>query len=238
MPNVLIATPTPGDVKTGYVATIADTLIDLLTHNIGAAYLPAEGGDVIAQRNALAARLLVEPTFSHMFFVDGDMQFGRDLCRRLLAADKPLIGAVYSARKRNPDGSLTWYGFFEGAIEVRNGVAKARAVPLGACLIHRAVFETILANGLVTKRPPEPGCPDIFNFFGALDNHPTSDDHSICRRWTKCGGEIHALVDAEIFHIGHYRYGGRFIDTLTSLGPQAAAAPSPAASAADPPASD
>jgi hypothetical protein len=221
MPNVLIATPTPGDVKTGYAATLADTIIDLMTHGIGVAYLPTEGGDLIAKRNALPSRFLHEKQFTHLFFVDSDMEFGRDLCRRLLAAGKPFIGAVYSARKRNPDGSLPWWGFFDGTIDVHNGVAKAKAVPLGACLIGREVFETILAQSLAEKRAPEPGCPDIFNFFGALDAHPTSDDHAICRRWIKCGGEVHALVDAEIFHIGNYRYGGRFIDTLT---PQAAPA--------------
>jgi hypothetical protein len=205
MPNVLIATPTPGEVKAGYTETVARTLINLTSGGIGVAYMFAEGGDIIIQRNNLAARFLNQPTATHLFFVDGDMMFEPTLCRRMLDADQPIIGAVYSARQYLPDGKLVWYAF--------KGV-----VPLGAALIRRDVFETMIERGVAVRQQHVHGATSVYNFFGprpqdAATGQHYSDDHSFCRRWTiDCGGEVHSITDAEVFHVGNYKYGGRFSD--------------------------
>ena len=207
MPNVLIATPTPGEVKAGYTETIARTLINLTSGGIGVAYMFAEGGDIIIQRNNLAARFLAQPKATHLFFVDGDMTFEPTLCRRMLDSDKAIIGAVYSARHYLPDGKLIWYAFKD-------------VVPLGAALIRRDVFETMIERGAAIRQENAYGSAPVYNFFGprpqdAATGQHYSDDHSFCRRWTiDCGGEIHAISDAEVFHIGNYKYGGRFSDAL------------------------
>jgi hypothetical protein len=205
MPNVLIATPTPGEVKASYTETVARTLINLTSGGIGVAYMFAEGGDIIIQRNNLAARFLNQPRATHLFFVDGDMTFESTLCRRMLDADKPIIGAVYSARQYLPDGKLVWYVFKD-------------VIPLGAALIRRDVFETMIARGVAVRQEHVYGTTPVYNFFGprpqdAATGQHYSDDHSFCRRWTiDCGGEVHPVTDAEVFHVGNYKYGGRFRD--------------------------
>jgi hypothetical protein len=207
MSNVLIATPTPGSVKASYTETIARTLINLTSGGIGVAYMFAEGGDLIIQRNNLAARFLAQPRATHLFFVDGDMSFEPTLCRRMLDSDKAVIGAVYSARQYLPDGKLIWYAFKD-------------VIPLGAALIRRDVFETMIERGVAIRQQSSYGSTPVYNFFGprpadTADGQHYSDDHSFCRRWTiDCGGEVHAIADAEVFHIGDYKYGGRFVDAL------------------------
>jgi hypothetical protein len=207
MSNVLIATPTPGSVKASYTETIARTLINLTSGGIGVAYMFAEGGDLIIQRNNLAARFLAQPRATHLFFVDGDMSFEPTLCRRMLDSDKAVIGAVYSARQYLPDGKLIWYAFKD-------------VIPLGAALIRRDVFETMIERGVAVRQQNAYGSTPVYNFFGprpadTAGGQHYSDDHSFCRRWTiDCGGEVHAIADAEVFHIGDYKYGGRFVDAL------------------------
>jgi hypothetical protein len=66
----------------------------------------------------------------------------------------------------------------------------------------------------------------FYNFFGeragdAASGLHTSEDFSFCNRWRiDCGGEIWALLDARIGHIGDYAYGAdqSYLDWLKEKG--------------------
>jgi hypothetical protein len=67
------------------------------------------------------------------------------------------------------------------------------------------------------------GDRSVYNFFGARPEDATKGEHvsediSFCRRWrVDCGGEIWALLDAKIGHIGDYAYGAdHHISTISS----------------------
>jgi hypothetical protein len=92
MAHVTIATPSPGSVATGYVRSLFQTALDLLAngHKVSCD-LSVGTTDIASQRNILATNFL-ETDSTHLLFVDSDMVFPADLCRRLLGHDKPLIG--------------------------------------------------------------------------------------------------------------------------------------------------
>lgn len=211
MPAVMIATPTMGSVKTSYVHTLLATIADLSRIGVVSGFKSNINSDIVAQRNSLATEFLEAEQFTHLFFVDSDMQFHGSLCRLLLALDKPIIGAVYQTREQDPAKQLWVASFPTSRIEPVNGAAPCVALPMGATLIRRDVFETMIDRCGI-KRQADRG--NYLNFFSARPQDAAagshvSEDVSFCRRWTHdCGGKIWAYIGMEIGHIGDYRYGG------------------------------
>jgi hypothetical protein len=230
-PQVLIATPTPGTVKTAYMRSVIAMIRDLAARGIKTDFDTWEGSDIAGQRNVLASRFLRRADFTHLFFVDADMVLPSGLCARLIALDKPVIGAIYPAKTFDPAqveraikdgvplrkammGGMNWH-FWGGTMSPSHPVCEVDALPFGAVLIQRGVFTTMVGRGhaVEDKAPANAGGPR-FNFFGARTENVTrgrhlQEDISFCQRWKRdCGGEIWAVLDAEIAHIGDFFYGG------------------------------
>jgi hypothetical protein len=100
--KILIATPAHGGQVT---TTFCDTLLGLLDHFADAhphiqfehkfqslSLLPF-------MRNLFASLVMQDESYTHLLFVDADMGFAPSLIERMIAADKPVIGAIYPKRK-------------------------------------------------------------------------------------------------------------------------------------------
>jgi hypothetical protein len=210
MPSLMIATPTGvGGIKTNYLVTLVGTIADLTRRGLDVTFHVLEGAAIARQRNVLATQFLASDR-THLFFVDADMAFDGGVCHRLLSHDKPLIGAVYKT-KRLESVENRWLAHF-GAETVRatNGIVPVDLIAAGCLLIRRDVLETMVARGV--KRQQD-GDESYYNFFtvrpeDAAEGQHVSEDFSFSRRWTiDCNGEIWALVDARIGHVGDYVYG-------------------------------
>jgi|SRR6267378_3145405 len=232
-PRVLIATPTPGTVKTAYMKSVIGTIRDLARRGIESDFDTWEGSDIASQRNVLASRFLSRDAFTHLLFVDGDMVVPFDLCARMIAAAKPVIGAVYAAKtlllgeveQALRDGAQLKDAMLAGSNwhlwqTSRTGppdtpLCQVDALPFGAVLIQRDVLATMVAKGVSREdKAPDQAGGNRYNFFGARAEDAASGRHlqediSFCKRWKRdCGGELWALLDAEIVHIGDFGYGG------------------------------
>ena len=141
--HVMIATPSPGVVRAGYVRTLVATIADLTQNGVGSSYSISEGGDVAHQRNLLAARFLKSEA-THLFWIDSDMSFEGGLCRRMLAARKPVVGAVYCTKEHNPDRRAWHEWSADAAVEVRGGLAPIDTLAFGVILVRRDVFTTMV----------------------------------------------------------------------------------------------
>lgn len=208
----MIATPSPGVVKSCYALTLAATVGDLVANGHNVKYEIAGGGETVTQRNGLATNFLASPDLTHLFFIDSDMQFDGRLCRRLLSHDKPMIGCFYRRRTAAP----SWVSSLGNGSTVTNGIAPCDTIPFGAALIRRDALEAM------AKRWPSKGGLGFYHFFSVRPEDvgdPPSEDISFCRRWRiDCGGEIWALLDAKIGHIGDYAYGAdqSYLDYLNA----------------------
>jgi hypothetical protein len=241
-PRVLIASPTPGSVKTRYMKAIIATMRDLAQREIGSDYVTADGSEIVTMRNDLATLFLNKRDFTHLFCVDSDMAFRPELCWRMIAADKPVVGII--APRRSVDFprveqvlkagaplqialqmGLTWYYRREGT---KGPPAPAPMLEVdwlgfGVTLVKRETLETMIARGAAKRQAtPEAGGGERYNFFGmreedvGRDEH-TTEDVSFCRRWKRdCGGQLWALTD-EIIHIGDFGYGGSYFEVLRAL---------------------
>ncbi len=134
-PRVLLAVPCMDMVH----ADFAFSLARLLTSNPPALTLQdLRSSDVVWARNE-AARLTVAGGYSHLMFLDSDMEFPADTLHRLLGHGKPLVGATY-VKRCEPWGLL---GAFPAGTDMSAGLVEALELPTGCLLIHRSVLERI-----------------------------------------------------------------------------------------------
>lgn len=246
--KVFIATPTAnGIMLTDYVVSLMAMTAQLHEQGIGTVYRTVDGPNVIMQRDMLAHEFL-QSDCTHLLFVDSDMAFPSDLCARLLAAKKRLIGTIYSRRgldldrlaklldTRGFDDALAlahdWNVHFIGnTVTVTDGLCKVEALGTGFLLIERACL-TEMAERIEVPAYQAAHAPiQLRAFFrdlrdgGAIWGH----DYAFCKRWVAAGGEVWADVGANIRHVGDFRFGMPFTAYLNALRanpPRAPAAPS------------
>lgn len=243
VPHVMIASPTPGEVKTVYSKTVMANLNDLATHGIPAQYETVDSSSITKQRNALATRFL-ETDCTHLFFIDSDTMAQETLCRTLLTKQKAVIGIVCAMKtlhfdrvaaaiKRGvPLPTAILFGFDwtfyrkdpDAPITIENGIAQVDQLGFGGVLIERRVFTMMIDRGVVRRTTGSDlgWARNTYNFFGersadVANNELVNEDVSFSRRWTiDCECKLWALVDYPTYHVGDFAYGGNFFDFLTA----------------------
>jgi len=242
--HILIATPVyGGNVKIQYMESILRTTIALRKRGAAYEFCGNINAEVVAARNYLASRMYERPQFTHLLFVDSDMSFEPSAVDKLLDAGKPLIGCVYAKKhielaavvrsaRQQPDDSLALASVFNfvirhpagtTSIEISRGLCRVLGVGMGLTLIERRVFADLLATGKIQRHDHHDFKPHglqgpLFGFFDPAQgdhSNDVSEDSSFCERWVKlCGGEVFALADEPITHIGDFSYTARYLDYL------------------------
>ncbi len=107
---------------------------------------------------------------------------------------------------------------------MKDGACAVASLGMGLTLIQRGVLETMAATGAVRARP-SPVQPDalgnveLYGFFDPIHDPAAdlwfSEDVSFCKRWREqCGGEVRALVNPVLSHVGHFAYTGSYLARL------------------------
>lgn len=100
--RVLIATPAFGrDITVDYLLSIRDLEASFRREGIESDLNFTIGSALPRSRAALASRLLVDDRYSHLLFVDSDMQFRPEAVGKLVRSRKAFCGAVYPTRMLN-----------------------------------------------------------------------------------------------------------------------------------------
>lgn len=200
-----------GSVKTGCLASIWNLFGALGTKGLTLSLRTADLADAALARNYLATVALdAKPPFTHLLWIDSDMVVTPPTIQKMLKLNKPIVGCVYP--KRTSAGGFVVYG--EPAI---NGeTATVDGVGMGVTLVKRAVFETLKAS-VGTRH-----CADreVYKFFSPIDD--LSEDLSFCKRWRDTGGEIIALLNENVGHVGQFTYRASYLDHV-----KATATPAP-----------
>jgi hypothetical protein len=240
--SILMGTPALGGlVSTTYAEALFGLRGALDEHGIRCSYLTTASSDLEMSRNFLASRAMAQG-YTHLFFVDADMGFRPSAVLRMLAAEKPVIGAIAVKKKldllamlddaRKADTQdpawkrkiisrrMDFNGDQLDTVSVQDGIARFNAIGMAVTLI-----ETTVLRRMVEQVPLKP----LVTFFEAKDfpiygffnrtadpaGNLMAEDFSFCARWRACGGHIWVLLDEPILHVGTYVYGGSYLDTLT-----------------------
>ena len=235
-PKVFIGLPTAdGIVLAGTTASLARMTARLSGRGIATEFATVDGLDIVGQHNRLVEAFL-RSDCTHLLFVDSDMEFGADLCERLLAGRHPVAGTVYPKRRldlarlerfaadRPFDHALAlayeWnVHLLPEGVRVEDGWCRVAALPGGFVLIERRCFEQLEAAGDAGAAPG--GGPRAF-YRELREGLAIYDlDYSFCLRWRAVGGEVWAYAAAEIRHVGDSRVGPPFGVVLGALGRKA-----------------
>jgi hypothetical protein len=141
---------------------------------------------------------------------------------QLIAADY----AAGAALERNDQGQHV----------IKDGFVRTRRIGMGITLIRREVLEE-----LAQKLPELVSSSDKDRYYAKAVNGPvlqcfaniyadgvlSSEDASFCKRWIQCGGEIWALVDQTVIHVGRYQFLGNFAKSMQSLASAPSDLPAP-----------
>lgn len=193
---------------------------------------------LIPRARNLLAREFMRSGFTHMLFIDADIEFNPEDVLRMLEADKPFIGGTYPGKRIN------WENIYNAAnhegigpddlvhftsmpvIRLKRDTMdlnkvnmqepiEVHAVPTGFMMLKREVFET-LADKVPDYPDPyaKPGekaeVTKIYFDTSMRGDDYLSEDYHFCYLWTDNGGTVWWAPWVNLNHIGMYTFTGGF----------------------------
>lgn len=183
---VTLATVHPGTVSFNFCWAVAHLLRERDDVEFSAAL---SGAFISRGRNQLVAAFLAGQG-SHLWFVDSDIGFSRDTLDKLLAADRPIVAALYYSLANGvpfpvvvaaPDSKAQ-------GLPTKGLMMAGSGVGMGCTLIRREVLEAL-------------GVRDLWPFSESVQfDTYLSEDITFCLRARELGFESWVNVDAKVTH--------------------------------------
>lgn len=236
-PNILIAVPAyGGSVKNDCMMSLIRLVIEFAKIGVSFTVNAANIGGIHLARNVFASFTVQDEQFTHIGFVDSDMTYAPSAFTRMIEADKDVIGCIYPRRQLDLNAAL------DNARHTNNATAIARAsrfagvgsaiaassdaivaiegIGAGMMLIKRTALLKMIATGQIRTQAQHfyksAGLTGpIYGFFDAVFDGPNeiSEDFSFCLRYRKlCSGQVFAITDEDIGHIGEFTYRAKLSD--------------------------
>ena len=180
-------------------------------------------------RNYLTSVFLTTE-YTHLLFIDSDVEFAPEAGLRMLVADKDVITTPY--RAKDPDLNKHTYTvkFPDPKVVpiLPGGLVEIEAGPAGLMLIHRRVFEKIIKNRPDLKiknsanqafKETEKSHSFYYNFFDFAfeDGYTMGEDLSFCKLARANGLKLYANTESPTAHRGEFAWTGKFGDSLKSI---------------------
>ena len=168
LPSIFVATPVHSECSIHYTQALLAFQQKCMSNGILVSFTLLKSSLVTQGRNLCVNTFMEESIkhpYSHMLFIDSDIEFSFETIMKLIAADKDIVAAPYPLKdldwekiakrikhKNITDGNtmskqgFTWPLKLEGKNEVTviGGVAEVTHAPTGCMLIKREVFEKMI----------------------------------------------------------------------------------------------
>jgi len=228
-PSIFIAMPCYDSVKINTMLSIFKLIQHLGTSKIEVGINTMKSPLIHQARNYLTSVFLTTE-YTHLLFIDSDVEFGAEAGLRMLVADKDIICTPY--RAKNPDLSTHTYTvkFSDPKVVpiLPGKLVEIEEGPTGLMLIHRRVFEKIIKNrpDLKIKNranealvQTEKSHSFYYNFFDFAfeDGYTFGEDVSFCKLARKEGFKLYANTDSMTSHRGEHAWVGKFGDSLKDI---------------------
>jgi hypothetical protein len=247
-PHLVVATPCfGGNVSRHYLLSLLGLQQACAKRQIDISFKLLAGDSLIMRaRNLAVQQFLAMPTATHLFFIDADIGFDPEQVFTLLAADKDLCGGIYpfkqldwqrieaQARQGVPDLAASTLDYVVELLDPNDrppddGFFRVRSIGTGFMMIKRAVFARMTEYYPETRfRTIHLGMnidaahAEAHAFFDcAIDPESgiyLSEYNTFCKRWIDIGGEIWAMADSRLSHIGSHSFDGDLLAMLRTLG--------------------
>ena len=243
--KIMVCTPVHGNVSMHYCQAVLKFQQDCTLRKMLVSFTLMQSSLVTQGRNLCVAEMLNhEDGYTHLLFIDADIDFNFQTIETMLKADKDVIACPY------PMKSLDWDKIFQekdkakdkdqlkrpgytfpikledqNYIQSNHGIVEATHAPTGCMLIKRKVLEDMIKQypELKIYQPTNINGKEVkkenfYNFFDTIHDPKTKryfgEDFGFCQRWTDMGGKVYLYIMDYITHVGEHQYCGRFFDNL------------------------
>lgn len=204
MQRILIGTPTiDSKVSTGYLNTIL-SLNSIGPDKYQFPVFTLNGNSSIDDARSQIASVFLDSPFDYLFFLDSDVEVRNIDVKRILEADKDIIG-IPVLRKNYVSPSLN---IGNPLSDPTDGIVEVDGISTSALLIRRNVFEAFKDSPTYTNKNvinnssfPVPLFYAIFH-SGVVNGNYTHEDYMFCKDARNKGFKVHALMDAKTVHHG------------------------------------
>lgn len=206
-PLVMVGTPAYGGmVHLDYLSA----LFGFTAHGI-AYQLAAIGNEslITRARNTIISNFHASDQFSHLLFLDADVNLPAEGLASMLAADVPVIGAPVALKGFDAAGNRRWN--VGPSVGSRGRLIEVRRVGTAALLLSRAAVNALVADAVADSRvymsAPEVrealGQTMHYDIFrvGVQDGVYLSEDYWVCERLRTLGFPV--LIDPAIITTHH-----------------------------------
>jgi len=227
---------------TSYMMSLFQLILTLKEHNVDASFFPITFESLISRaRNAAVAHFMSNEQYTHLLFIDSDIEFKPEDVFKLIQANKPVVSAGYPQKwlhtgkmehvfseKPVPDTPLELCTVHSTHLFPYDQDIKecmtAKYCTTGFLLIQRNVIEKMME-----AYPERQYVNDIDGYMSAnsqyfydlftveVNQHTKkyeSEDYGFSRLWTQLGGEIHIVTNISLKHYGWYGFSGNLYRQL------------------------
>lgn len=244
MTGIFIATPVAGGfTPIAYSQSLIAATVAISQAGRSYRFLSIDGAGVVLARNALSHIFLQDKNCEYILFLDSDMDVDVSVFNFLLAARRPIVGAIYAkktldlpryaqafAEQGNDRRARAMASSFNvllapGEQRVTDNLMEVAAFGCGCVLIHRSVFEALITDGsvdpVVSSSLAGLGVTGtVHDFFSEIrlpSGELMSEDYSFCSRVRALGNiPLLGYVGDGVGHVGNFTYSGPYIERLKS----------------------
>ena len=246
--KIMVCTPVHSECSIHYTQALLKFQQECFLRKILVSFTLMKSSLVTQGRNLCVAEMLNhEDGYTHLLFIDSDIDFDFSTIETMLKADKDVIACPY------PMKSLDWDKIFQekdkaqnedqlrrpgytfpikledqNAIHSNGGIVEATHAPTGCMLIKRTVLEGMIKHypELQIFQPTningkEVKKPNFYNLFDTIHDPSTKryfgEDFGFCQRWADMGGKVYLYIMDYITHVGEHQFCGRFFDLLKQV---------------------
>ena len=227
-PSIFIAMPCYDSVKINTMLSIFQLIQNLGTSKVEVGINTMKSPLIHQARNYLTSVFLTTE-YTHMLFVDSDVEFGPEAGLRMLVSDKDVVCTPYRVKDESLQSRYTVKFPDPKVVPILpGGLVEIEAGPTGIMLIHRRVFEKIIKNrpDLKIKNSANQALKETdkshsyyYNFFDFAfeDGYTMGEDVSFCKLARANGSKLYANIDSPTAHRGEHAWVGKFGDSLKSI---------------------
>lgn len=212
--SILVATPAFAcQAYTGYIISVLQLQKACILNNIPIEFIFRHDPIISRARNTLA-HIFLKSSYSHMLFLDADIQVSPDLILNMLNENKMLVASSYPKKEINWNGMMNYIQnnkthtleelktYSKNNTHINNINNDVMYAGTGIMLISREAL-----NLVINTYPDEyyfDNNEKVHRFFdgGVINNTYLSEDYWFCYKYRSAGGKITLVEDHKTSHWG------------------------------------
>ena len=183
--RLMIAIPCADVIRYEFAESLSKLEVQLAEDGIDFDVKWLAGSLIYSAREDLALAA-TDGGFTHILWLDSDMQFSRDLFNILWSVKKPFVTGIYRSR-RSPYAYALFSDIYHGqrVLKLQDEPFEIEACGFGCVLMETEVIRQVRSkNGIC--------------FLPVIS---AGEDIAFCDRYNQLGGKIYAVPDAKCNHI-------------------------------------